>query len=129
MEDKNLFNEEQLKEVKNLHEQRVIDESKLNEHDQEIFNEMLKAAKMPIKLTNDKFEMGESELDIRELNAKNYRQLMYRVGVLENIYLKQTVASLTDVIRLLMVVIKKLGSENIIEDIEKVETELKNLIN
>ena len=129
MEDKNLFTEEQIKEVEELHEKRVIDESKLNEHDQEIFNEMLQAAKLPIKLTNDKFEMGESELDIRELSGKNYRQLMYRVGLLENVYLKQVVASLSDVIRLQMVILKKLGSENIIEDIEKVETELKNLIN
>ena len=129
MEDKNLFNEEQIEQVEDAHEKRVIDESKLNEHDQEIFNEMLKAAKMPVKLTNDKFEMGESELDIRELSGKNYRQLMYRVGLLENVYLKQVVASLSDVIRLQMVILKKLGSENIIEDIEKVETELKNLIN
>ena len=115
--------------MEETHEKRVIDESKLNEHDQEIFNEMLKAAKMPVKLTNDKFEMGESELDIRELSGKNYRQLMYRVGLLENVYLKQVVASLSDVIRLQMVILKKLGSENIVEDVEKVETELKNLIN
>ena len=97
--------------------------------EEEIKERVLKAAKMPVKLTNDKFEMGESELDIRELSGKNYRQLMYRVGLLENVYLKQVVASLSDIIRLQMVILKKLGSENIIEDIEKVETELKNLIN
>ena len=128
MEDK-LLDEKLVDEVKKAHEKRVIDESELSEEDQETFAKMLEEAKMPVKFTDDKFKLGENELDVRELSAKNYKQMMYRVGVLENVYLKQTVASLPDIIRLQMLILKKLGTKDIVKEIDELETELKNLIN
>lgn len=128
MED-NLLKEEQVEQVKEAHEKKVIEESELSEEDQEIFTKMLEEAKMPVKFTDEKFKLGEGELDIRELSAKNYKQMMYRIGVLENVYLKQTVASLTDIIRLQMLILKKLGTKDIVKEIDELETELKNLIN
>ena len=107
MEDERLFNEKQIDEVKEKHEKRVIEESELKMEDQEIFAEMMKEAKMPVELTDGKFVLGDSELDIRKLSPKNYKQMMFRTQVLTNVYLRQCVQSMTDIMRLIMIQLKK----------------------
>ena len=124
MEDKQNFTQEQVDEVAELHEKRVIDENTLSPEDQKLFEEMLAAAKMPVTLTDEKFKLGESELDVRELSDKNYKQIMFRAEVLQNVYLKQTVASLSDIIRLLMALLKKVGSGDILKDLDDLQTEI-----
>lgn len=111
-------------------EQAHLDASKLSPETQAIFMDMLEKAKLPIRLNDKDFEMGEQELDVRGLSRSNYRQMEFRQLILQNVYLKQIVMGQTDLLRLLMVIADKLGVEDIvgatddvIEKIEKVEAE------
>ena len=129
MEDERLFKKEQIDEVKKKHEKRVIEQSELRKEDQEIFEEMLKEAKMPVEMTDEKFVLGESELDIRNLSAKNYKQMMFRSQVLENVYLRQIVQSMTDIMRLQMVLLRKNGVIDINKELEELDNDLRKLMN
>ena len=105
--------------------QAHLDASKLTPETQAIFNEMLEKAKLPIRIDDKDFQMGEQELDVRHLSRANYRQMEFRQDTLSNIYLKQIVMGQTDILRLLMVIADKLGVEDIVgatdEVIDKVE--------
>lgn len=105
--------------------QAHLDASKLTPETQAIFNEMLEKAKLPIRIDDKDFQMGEQELDVRHLSRANYRQMEFRQQTISNIYLKQIVMGQTDILRLLMVIADKLGVEDIVgatdEVIDKVE--------
>lgn len=101
--------------VLNAIKQAHLDASKLTPESQAIFNEMLEKAKLPIELDDKDFKMGEQELDVRKLNRSNWRQMEFRQLVLQNVYLKQVVMSLTDLLRMTMVIADKLGVEDIVQ--------------
>ena len=77
------------------------------------FMEMLQEAMMPVTMTDEEFELGSKELDIRSLSKKNTTQMLFRTLVLQNVYLKQLLTASIDQIRLLMVLADKMGVENI----------------
>lgn len=87
----------------------------LNPEQQEIFLEMCEEAKQPFVITDGKFKLGEKELDIRYLSKKNLDQMMFRTGVLQNVYLKQILSTLVDIMRLSMIIADKIGVEDIIQ--------------
>ena len=119
--------EEDIQGVKDAVSDKVKKNHVLNPDQQRIFEEILSAAKMPVKMDNKDFKLGENELDIRWLSKQNRDQIIFRMSVLENVYLKQILTSLIDISRLLMVIADKIGVEDIIgktdEVIEKVEKE------
>ena len=119
--------EEDIQGVKDAVSDKVKKNHVLNPGQQRIFEEILSAAKMPVKMDNKDFKLGENELDIRWLSKQNRDQIIFRMSVLENVYLKQILTSLIDISRLLMVIADKIGVEDIIgktdEVIEKVEKE------
>lgn len=108
---------------------KVTEQHVLNPEQQELFKEVLEAAKMPVTMTDAKFQLGENELDIRHLSKTNKEQMMFRTNVLSNVYLKQCLTSLVDITRLLMVIADKLGVENIVgatdEIIDKIDAQTK----
>lgn len=106
--------EEDLKDLKQQIKDEVIAENTPNEQQNELFKKVLEEASMPVEMTDEDFVLGESELDIRRLNSKNYKQMMFRQGVLNAIYLKQCMTSIIDCTRLLMVIADKLGVEDIV---------------
>ena len=116
--------EEDIAELKEQIKDEVIAENAPNEEQNELFKKVLEEASMPVEMTDKDFKLGDNELDIRKLNPKNTKQMMFRQGVLQNVYLKQIMTSLVDLTRLLMVVCDKLGVEDIVgatdEVIEKV---------
>ncbi len=111
--------------IKKENERRVKEQHVLNKDQQRIFTKILKEAKMPVKIKDEDFKLGENELDIRGLSSANRTQMLFRELTLENIYLKQCLTSLIDISRLLMVIADKLGVEDIVAStddvIEKVE--------
>lgn len=117
--------EEDVKVVKKENERKVKEQHVLNKEQQSIFEQIMVAAKMPVKLENKDFKLGENELDIRYLSKQNKEQMFFRELALLNIYAKECFTTLIDVTRLLMVIADKLGVPDIIkatdEVIEKVE--------
>lgn len=114
-----------IEDVKAETRKKVIHDHVLNKEQQEIFKKMLKAADMPVRMTDAEFKLGKNELDIRGLSKSNQQQMIFRTQVLNNTYLKQLLTSLIDVTRLLMILCDKFGVEDIIgatdDIIEKVE--------
>ena len=123
--------EEDIEKLRDQIEDEVIGEHSINEEQQKLFEKALEEASMPVELTNEKFTLGASELDIRRLDKKNYNQMMFRIGALNIVYQKQILTSLIDLTRLCMVIADKLGVEDIVaatdEVIEKVTNKNKEL--
>ncbi len=121
--------EEDIDRIAKANEMKVKAAHVLNKEQQELYAKIVEEAKMPVKITDGTFQMGENELDIRYLSPRNRDQMMFRQGTLENIYLKQGLTSLIDITRLLMVLADFLGVKDIVgktdEIIEKIEKENK----
>ena len=98
--------------------------NQISPENQELFEKIMAAADMPIVLQDKDIKLGRQELDVRTLSRNSYRQMEFRQLVLNNVYLKQVSMSLTDITRLLMVIAKKLGVEDIIEETDKVIDEI-----
>ena len=92
--------------------------------DVERFKELLAQCKLPVEIKDEDFKMGEGELDVRKLSDANYRQLMFRVNVLKANHLRDISQSLADIERLLMLVLKAQGVEDIGKALESLFREL-----
>lgn len=93
----------------------VIAESQATPEMEELYNEALKIADMPVTMKDEDFVLGKQELDIRGLSTENQTQMMFRQFTLMIVYLKQIMTSVIDVTRLEMVIADKLGVEDLIQ--------------
>ena len=119
------------KEKEELREARAKDsllDTQLDEKGKQLLEDLSREAKMPIKLKDGDIELGEGELDIRELSKKSKEQLFFRQAVLNAVYLRQVVQSQVDLLRLVMIILKKLGVEDIIQATDDLQTELAETI-
>ena len=116
--------EEDVKKVGVAIKKAQLDATKLSPKNQELFEQIMAQADMPITLQDKDMKLGKQELDVRLLSRANWRQMDFRQSVLTNVYLKQVVMGQTDILRLLMVIAKKLGVEDIIDATEEIENEL-----
>lgn len=87
--------------------------------------ELMDIAKMPIVLKDGDITMGEGEVDIRKLSHASLNQMMFRLMILNNLYLKDIATSFVDALKLFMVVLDKYGVEDIAQAIEDLENKLK----
>jgi hypothetical protein len=87
--------------------------------------EFMKQAKMPIKFNDDDLGFGEGEYDVRGIKASTKRQIDYRFDCMKVNLLRDMAQSLRDTQRLLMLVLKHMG----VEDIEGEITELLEELN
>jgi len=122
MEEK--FTEATLKQFKEEKKAKAIKETEISEAEKKVVEKIFKEAKMPTILYDGDVKCGEGELDIRNLSAKNRAQMSYRAEMLTLVYMRRMVDGLTDIMRILMCVLKKLGVDNINEAIDEVMTEL-----
>lgn len=76
-------------------------------------------------LKNDEVKIGEREIDIRELNKANKDQLLFRTNALSASYLKYIADNLYDIERMMLVVLKKMGVEDLSQEFDKLSKELK----
>ena len=126
MEENKKIDEKALDEFKEAVKEKVKGENELTEDEVKVLEKILAESKLPVKIKDEEFNMGERELDIRGLSRANRDQIIFRMaGVLPNVYLRQILTSLVDISRLLMLVLKKLGSENINDEIDDLMKELK----
>lgn len=116
MEEKEI--NKKVEEAKQVIKEKVIADHEVDDETQELFSRILEEAKMPIEMTNEDFKMGERELDIRGLSSKNRDQMLFRMLVLNNVYQRQNALTLIDMMRLLMILLKRMGVENIEQAID-----------
>lgn len=114
-------------ELKNSAKKVALKEVDMKAHDIAMIKEALKEAKMPVELKDSDFKLGEGELDIRKLSDENVVQMMFRMSVLNVVYGRQITQSLVDIIRLLMLVLKKQGYDDIIKATDDLLAELSEL--
>lgn len=109
---------------------KAMDELTLDENQQKNFEEILKEAKMPIELNDDDFQLGEKEIDIRNLNDENKLQMIFRPLVLNNVYLKQMTQMLLDVTRLMYAMLKAMGvsGDNLVDAVDLTMYEMQKII-
>lgn len=117
--------EEDVQKVKSAVKKAQLDATKLSPEQQEMLNQIYKEADMPIILNDKDMVLGKQELDIRKLSTKNWRQMEFRQLILQNIYLKQVVMNGTDLLRLMLVLLKKLGVEDPIQATDDVQAEIR----
>ena len=110
---KEALTEKDVKNVRSAVEKAAKAKANANPKDIERFKELLSQSKMPVELKDEDFKLGEGELDVRGLSDANYRQLMFRVNVLKANHLRDISQSMTDIERLLMLVLKAQGVEDI----------------
>lgn len=119
-----MSNEKEIEEFRNARAKDSLLDSQLDEKQRKLLEDISREAKMPIKLKDGDIELGEGELDIRELSKKSKDQLIFRQLVLNNVYLRQVVQSQVDLLRLVMIILKKMGVEDIIQATDDLQTEL-----
>ena len=105
--------EKDVKNVRSAVEKAAKAKANANPKDTEKFKELLAQSKLPVEIEDKDFAMGDGELDVRKLSDANYRQLMFRVNVLKANHLRDISQTLVDVERLLMLVLKAQGVEDI----------------
>ena len=110
---KETLTEQDVKNVRSAVEKAAKAKADANPKDIERFKELLSQSKMPVEFKDEDFKLGEGELDVRGLSDANYRQLMFRVNVIKSNHLRDISQSMTDIERLLMLVLKKLGVNDI----------------
>ena len=113
-----------VKRVKDQAKQVAIEENKISEEETKILEEAFAQAKMPVEMTDEDFKCGEYELDIRKLSPENRQQMIFRALTLNVVYLRQTSQNQIDIMRLLMLVLKKLGVEDVEKDLASLMEEL-----
>ena len=86
--------------------------------------DILKAARMPVTLKDKDVVMGEREIDIRNLSPQNREQLVFRMLELGNVNIKNCLDSLIDITRLLMLILKKMGYDDIVKATDDLMIEL-----
>ena len=110
---KEALTEKDVRNVRSALEKAAKAKADANPKDIERFKELLNQSKMPVEIEDGDFKLGEGELDVRKLSDANYRQLMFRVNVLKANHLRDISQTLIDVERLLMLVLKAQGVEDI----------------
>lgn len=110
---KEALTEKDVENVRSAVEKAAKAKADANPKDIERFKELLSQSKMPVEFKDEDFKLGEGELDVRGLSDANYRQLMFRVNVIKANHLRDISQSMTDIERLLMLVLKKLGVNDI----------------
>lgn len=117
---KEALTEKDVKNVRSAVEKAAKAKADADPKETEKFKELLAQCKLPVELKDEDFKLGEGELDVRGLSDANYRQLMFRVNVLKANHLRDISQSMADIERLLMLVLKAQG----VEDIGKALNEL-----
>lgn len=110
---KEALTEKDAENVRKAVEKAAKAKANANPEDTERFKELLRQMKLPVEIGDEDFAMGEGELDIRKLSDANYRQLMFRIDMVKANHLRDISQSLADVERLLMLVLKAQGVEDI----------------
>ena len=75
---------------------------------------------MPVNLSDEEFKLGKNELDIRNLNEANYKQLMFRVTLLNGVYLRNIMKFLQDILNAIFVELDAMGVKDLLKSSDRV---------
>lgn len=114
---------ELLEKIKKENKKQAIKRVSMTEEEQKLNRECLEAASSPNKFTNDDFELGSQELDIRELSKENTTQMFFRLLATQTGQIRAITQCLIDVERLLMLLLETNGIKP-----EEIGTKINNLI-
>lgn len=92
--------------------------------DEEKIKAFMEKMNMPIELKDEDIQMGAREIDVRNLSVKAYRQLVYKFTVAESAMLNSVNQSLVDIQRLLMLVLKKMGTNDVVGELDELCEEI-----
>lgn len=77
-------------------------------------------ANQPIPFDDEHFELGAKEPDIRSLSTENKIQMLFRTQVQTIVALRGINSSLIDIMRLILVLLDKIGVENITKGVDSI---------
>ena len=103
----------------------AMDQLGVKPEEQKRVLDALKIAKMPVEITDKDIKLGEGEIDIRKLSPENLAQMNFRLFILNNLYLKDISTSFVDLLKLVMILLGKLGVDDITKAIEELEDKLR----
>ena len=86
--------------------EKAAENLKPTDEEQNLIDEAIKEVNGPIVLKDDKVVLGQQEVDIRKLSKANKDQISFRLLSQQLAYAKFDSQTLTDIMRLLMVIIK-----------------------
>lgn len=115
----NETSEKTLENFKEEKKEKFLGEATPNEDEKELAKKIFEEARMPLELKDDEVKCGEGEIDIRGLSRKNRDQMIYRVLMLNLVYLRQLCQNQTDLFRLQAAELRALGVKNITSAIEE----------
>lgn len=115
----NETSEKTLENFKEEKKEKFLGEATPNEDEKELAKKIFEEARMPLELKDDEVKCGEGEIDIRGLSRKNRDQMIYRVLMLNLVYLRQMCQNQTDLFRLQAAELRALGVKNITSAIEE----------
>ena len=118
-----LTKEEKAEATKRLKE-KALKEIGVKEEDVAKFNEMCKLAGLPIVLKDKDIKLVKGEIDIRQLKDENKDQLLFRHLTVGGAYLKDIRDSLVDIQKLLMIILKQMGVNEIIKATDEIVADL-----
>lgn len=97
----------------------------LTEEEQKLLEEAQKEMDNPIALTDKEFVMASREIDIRKLSKTNKDQVYFRLYCQMVAYLRALNQSMVDLTKLSMLILKKLGVEDIINATDDLDDQIK----
>ena len=104
---------------------KAAENLKPTDDENKLIEDALKEVNGPIVLRDDKLVLGNQEVDIRKLSKTNKDQLMFRLALQQLGYNRFMNQTFTDILRLLMVIIKVLKPGcNLSEEIDGVMDKL-----
>ena len=115
---------EEKAEAKKLLKNKAMEEIGVKDEDIAKFNEMCKLAGLPIVVKDKDIKLVKGEIDVRQLSQANIMQLLFRNMVVGGAYLKDIRDSLVDIQKLLMIILKQMGVEEIIKATDEIVEEL-----
>lgn len=115
----NEHSEKTLENFKEEKKEKFLGEATPNEDEKELARKIFEEARMPLELKDDDVKCGEGEIDIRNLSRANRDQMIYRVLMLNLVYLRQMCQNQTDLFRLQAAELRALGVKNITAAIEE----------
>ena len=105
--------------------EKAAKDLKPTDEEQEMIEKAIKEANGPIVLRDDKIVLNDQEIDIRKLSKANKDQITFRLLCQQLGYDRFMNQTMTDIMRLLMVIIKLLKPGcNISEEIDGVMDQL-----
>ena len=116
--------EEVLEQVRASAKKVALEEKDLTEEEKKLWEKAMAEMNAPIEFKDSDFKLGEHELDIRGLSKKNKEQLQFRMECAKLAHLRQIAQSQIDIMRLIMVGLKKMGVDDIEQATDDLMTEL-----